>query len=121
MIRLLFENTGQKTRHRRLSALLGSLQAAMSVKLSPIGSDDQGTCSDRSRLASRPRRLFIEPGVFHAPTVEDAVDHQGQPLHVRLTTGPAAAVEDDWAGNVLRQLAFDLSHQIFALSTFRLH
>jgi len=39
MIRLLFENTGQKTRHRRLSALLGSLQAAMSVKLSPIGSE----------------------------------------------------------------------------------
>ena len=39
MIRLLFENTGQKTRHRRLSALLGSLQAAMSGKLSPIGSE----------------------------------------------------------------------------------
>src|SRR6516225_11682911 len=114
MIRLLFENTGQKTRHRRLSALLGSLQAAMSEAITDW-LRDQGSCSDRSRLASRPRRLFIEPDVFHPPVVEDAVDHQGQPLHVRLTTGPAAAVEDDWAGNVLRQPPFDLPHQLPSL------
>src|SRR5689334_24732526 len=57
----------------------------------------------------------IEPDVFHAPTVEDAVDHQGQPLHIRLPTRPAAAVEDDRSGTVLRQIPFDLPNQLLSL------
>src|SRR5271157_4463617 len=39
-------------------------------------------------------RLFVEPDVFHAPTIEDAVDHDGLPLHIGLPATAAAAVKD---------------------------
>jgi hypothetical protein len=29
-------------------------------------------------------KLFVEPNIFHAPAVEEAVDHQGQPLDVQF-------------------------------------
>src|ERR1700756_4114454 len=58
--------------------------------------------------------LLVEPDVFHPPSVEDAIDHQDQPLHVRLTTRPAAAVEDDWSGIVVRPLPFDVPHQLLS-------
>src|SRR5262249_30772755 len=64
---------------------------------------------------NRPFMSFVEPDVFHAPAVEDAVDHEGQPLNVRLPTRPAAAVEDDRSSIVLRQLAFDLPNQLLAV------
>jgi hypothetical protein len=28
--------------------------------------------------------LFVEPDAFHAPAIEEAVDHEDQPLHMRL-------------------------------------
>ena len=58
---------------------------------------------------------FVEPNIFHAPSVEDAVDHEGQPLNVRLPTRPLAAVEDDRSSIVLRQLPFDLPDQLLPL------
>src|SRR3984893_5077037 len=58
---------------------------------------------------------FVEPDVFHPPTVEDAVDHEGQSFNVGLPTRPVAAVEDDWSSIVLRQLSFDLPNQLLAL------
>src|ERR1700730_12409775 len=67
-----------------------------------------------------PEPLLVEPDVFHAPTVEDAVDHQGQPFNVRLPTRPVAAVEDDRSSIVLRQLPFDLPHQLLSLLLVRL-
>src|SRR6516165_3176827 len=68
----------------------------------------------RRRLRLR-ARLFVEPDVLSAIAVEDAVDHQCQPLHIGLPAGSAAAVEDDWSGAVLCQPAFDLPHQLLAL------
>src|SRR5215472_467023 len=59
--------------------------------------------------------LSVEPDVLPTIAVEDAVDHQCQPLHRRLPARSAAAVEDDRSGAVLRQLAFDLPHQLLAL------
>jgi hypothetical protein len=57
--------------------------------------------------------LFIEPDVFHAVAVVDAVDHRLQPLDIGLRARPAARIEDDRPGAVLGQPPFDLPHQLF--------
>src|SRR5438045_70305 len=72
-----------------------------------------------SRLSARRRCvrvfcLFVEPDVFHAPAVVDAVDHRGQPLHLRSPADPAAVVVDDRSGAVLGQFPFKLPDQLFA-------
>src|SRR5437899_5577432 len=59
--------------------------------------------------------LFVEPDVFHAPAVEDAVDHDRQPLDMRLPAARAAVVKDDRPGAVFRQFALDLPYQLLAL------
>src|SRR5215472_9833849 len=59
-------------------------------------------------------RLPVEPHVFEAPAVVDAVDHRGQPFYVRLPAGRTLAVRDDRPGAVLLQLAVDLPHQPLA-------
>src|SRR5712671_5806046 len=59
--------------------------------------------------------LPVEPDVFHTPAVVDAVDHDGEALHVRLPASRAARVKDDGAGAVLRQSPFDLPYQPLAL------
>ena len=61
------------------------------------------------------RRLFVEPNIFHAPAVEDAVDHGRPPLDIGLPAGRAAVVKNDRPGAVLGQLALDLSHKLLAL------
>src|SRR5215471_16162428 len=58
--------------------------------------------------------LPVDPDVFHAPAVEDAIDHQGQLFNVRLPTRPVAAVENDRSSVVLGQLPFDLPHQLLS-------
>src|ERR1700732_568131 len=59
--------------------------------------------------------LLVEPDVFHARTIGDAVDHDRQALHVGPPAGRAAVVEENWSSAVLRQLPFDLPDQLFAL------
>jgi hypothetical protein len=39
--------------------------------------------------------LLVEPDVFHAPAVEDAVGHDRPPLDMRLPAGRAAVVKND--------------------------
>src|SRR5271166_2136863 len=58
-------------------------RSATSERLSPIGRERQGVSSVRSRRCGRRCRgwLPVEPDVFHACAVEDAVDHDRQPLH----------------------------------------
>src|SRR5215468_4430463 len=68
-----------------------------------------------------PCLLFVEPDVFHAPAVVDAVDHQCQPLDLGPPTDPSAIVVDDRPRVVLRQLAFDFPRQGFALLLIGLH
>src|SRR5271166_1943629 len=60
-------------------------------------------------------RSAVEPDVFHAPVVEYAVVHQGQPLHFGLPTGALAHEEDDRAHRVIDQPALDLPDQFLAL------
>src|SRR6266436_5488916 len=59
--------------------------------------------------------LLVEPDVFHACTVGDAVDHDCQPFHPRRPAGCAAVVKENWSGAVLGQLPFDLPDQLLAV------
>src|SRR5260370_4149454 len=60
-------------------------------------------------------RLTIEPDVFHAPAVVDAVAHDRQPLDIGLPAVPSRRVVDDRPGAILRQLLLDRPHQGLAL------
>src|SRR6266446_2165127 len=55
--------------------------------------------------------LSIQPYVFHAPTVGDAVDHHGQTFHPRLPAGRATGIKEDRTGAVFRQRSVDLPYQ----------
>src|SRR6516164_8213522 len=65
-------------------------------------------------------RLSIEPDVFHACAAEDAVDHDREPLDIGPPAGCTPIVKDDRPGAVLRQLSFDLPHQLLTLYLFGL-
>ena len=47
---------------------------------------------------------LLEPDILHSPTVENAVLHQGQSLHLGLSAGTLADEEYDRAHGVLDQL-----------------
>src|SRR5260370_11671349 len=59
--------------------------------------------------------LPIEPDVFHAPAVVDAVAHDRQTFHIGLPAIPRRRIEDDRPRLVLCQFLLDLPHQAFAL------
>ena len=58
---------------------------------------------------------MVEPDVFEAPAVVDAVDHHRQPLHLRLPAGREAFVSYDRARPLLLQFLVDLPYQRLAL------
>src|SRR5262249_37233229 len=60
-------------------------------------------------------KLLVEPDVFHAIAVVDAVDHRHEPLDIRLRAGPTARIEDDRPGTVLGQTPLDLPDELSAL------
>src|SRR5437588_7581629 len=61
------------------------------------------------------RWLFVEPEVFEAPAVVDAVGHDGQVPDLRIPAGRASGVKYDRPGAVLDQALLELPHQSFAL------
>src|SRR4029077_20162192 len=63
---------------------------------------------------------FVEPGVLDAPAVVIAVDHHRVPLEVGLPAGRRHRIEDRRMGRVLRQLASDFPHVLFALDNIGL-
>jgi hypothetical protein len=58
----------------------------------------------------RRSRLFIEPKVLEPPRIVDAVGHRRQPFELRPPTIGILQIEQDRAGVLLGQLAFDLPH-----------
>src|SRR5260370_30580742 len=79
---------------------------------------------DGAPRAGRIRRregLTVQPGVFEAPAVVDAVDHDRQPLDVGLAATRGAVVKDDRPGAVFLQLAVDLPYQLLALLAIGFH
>src|SRR5215472_7328782 len=78
----------------------------------------------RGRAEGRPlppNPLLVEPDVFHAQPVADAVDHHRVALHVRVPAGAGTAVIEDGPGDIFRQLLLDLPYQSFALFLVELH
>src|SRR5215467_13360641 len=67
------------------------------------------------RRVCRTLGLFIQPDVFHAKVVDDAVDHHRPVLDPRLPAIGEAVEKDDRPRPVLGQLLFDLPHQLLAL------
>src|SRR5207248_7792791 len=65
--------------------------------------------------ALSPWGLSVQPHVFHAPAVVDAVDHRRQPLDLRLPAGGKNIVENDRASSVFLQFPIDLPYQPLAL------
>src|SRR5215813_389965 len=67
------------------------------------------------RLRVGDAKSLVEPDVFHAPAVKQAVNHQGQPLDVRVQAGCILRVKDDRPRAVLLKLPIDLPHQLAPL------
>src|ERR1700720_3828394 len=65
--------------------------------------------------------LFIQPDVFEAPAIVDAVDHYRQALDPGLPAGAAGRVKDDWANRSFRQYPFELPDNPLALFRIGLH
>src|SRR5215472_9689785 len=78
-------------------------------------------CEERSDEAISDPRLFIQPDVFHAKIVDDAVDHHRPALDLRLPAIGEAVEKDDRPRPVLGQLLFDLPHQLLALALVDFH
>src|ERR1700720_3159743 len=58
------------------------------------------------------RRLFIEPHIFHAVAVIDAVHHRRVALDVGMPAGAGAVVVNHRARHVLSQAALDLPYKL---------
>src|SRR5439155_4086863 len=59
--------------------------------------------------------LLVEPNVFHAPIVVDAVASDGYALCLGLPAGGTRSVEDHWPGTILGKPAFDLPNEALSL------
>src|SRR5712671_3885115 len=66
-------------------------------------------------------RLFVEPHVFEAPAIVDAVDHDRQTLDPGLPAGAAGRVKDDRPDRSFRQYPFELPDDPLALLRVHLH
>src|SRR5712691_9571850 len=66
-------------------------------------------------------RLSLQPDVFEARGVEDAVDHQRHALHPRLHADRGTDVKDDRPHAVFGEFLLDLPHQLPPLVWVGLH
>ena len=71
----------------------------------PFGTDGTPHCAP----------LAVEPDLFHAHAVVDAVDHRRVALHVGLPAGAGAVVVEHRARHVLGEPPLDVPHQVLAL------
>src|SRR5215469_7881818 len=74
-----------------------------------------------SRAICVSKELPVEPQFFIARAVINAVDHNGQALHLRIPAGGGAVVVDHRSGAVLLQLLVDLPHEALALFRIGFH
>src|SRR5437763_4383787 len=68
-----------------------------------------------------PPRLPVEPEVFVAVAVVDAVDQDGQPLDPRMAASRLMRIENDGPRNILDQPPLDLPHELLPLLWVGLH
>src|ERR1700738_5273362 len=124
---LLFEDAGWTARRCILAGLVveGS-DCKMAVPRSlprprRAGYVPKQDAAPRARGIRRRAGLTVQPNVFEAPAVVNAVDHDRQPFDVGLAAARGAVVKDDRPGRLLPPLPVDLPHQLFALLPVGLH
>src|SRR5262249_52881157 len=83
-------------------------------KRSKTGSSRPSPKGARGRLRRSAGLLPIEPHVFQAEIVDDAVGHHRPTLDPGLPAIGEAVVKNDWPGAVLSQLLLDLPDQLLA-------
>src|SRR6202047_1676113 len=105
---------------RRSSAAPGSLRKKYAGIAYP---PNMVRLPNHSTTSGNPRKpvLVVEPEVFVAVAVVNAVDHNGQALHLRMPASRATRVKDDRTGIVLRQSPFDFPYQLLAFFLVGLH
>ena len=59
---------------------------------------------------------MLEPGVFEAPAVEQAVDYDRNPVHPRIAAGGEPVVENHRPRGVFLQLAVDLRGSLMCVA-----
>src|SRR5215467_756466 len=115
------EETDQRGRTRRTTEARDSRRGIpQGSPLSPLLANLYHVSEKRAgaspEFAGRlPERLLVEPEVFEAPAVVDAVDHRREPFDIMVATGRGSRVVNDRPGAVLGQPALDLPHQPLAL------
>src|SRR5437868_13977770 len=65
-------------------------------------------------LKFQTQELLAEPGILEAPAIEQAVDHDCDPVHRPRSAGPQTAVEDQRPRRVLLQPAGCLRGRLLA-------
>src|SRR5947208_8609019 len=68
-----------------------------------------------------PCRLFLEPHIFHAVAVVDAVHHRRVALDVGMPARAGAVVVNHRARHILSQAALDLPYKLLAFLLVGLH
>src|SRR5690348_8484400 len=68
-----------------------------------------------------PCQLFVEPYIFHAVAVVDAVHHRRVVLDVGMPAGAGAVVVNHGARHIFSEAALDLPYQLLAFLLVGLH
>src|SRR6516165_8067411 len=106
----------QSRRRRAMAPLLRMLPDTASSPSTSVH------CRAARWLGSRPDwRLPVEPDVFQAKVVDDAVDHHCPVPDPRLPAIGEAVVKNDRPRPIFSQPFFDLPHQLLALPAIALH
>src|ERR1700720_3952749 len=61
-----------------------------------------------------PKELLVEPDVFHAPAVVDAIDHRRQTFRLGVPAGCAPRLKNDRPRSLLLQCSIDIPDQLSA-------
>src|SRR5436190_15818489 len=101
--------------HPVCAAVIAASNAAAAAMLTYRACMPTSTSLCPSPPALSPWGLSVQPHVFHAPAVVDAIDHRRQPLDLRLPAGGKNIVKNDRASSVFLQFPIDLPYQPLAL------
>src|SRR5438132_4082592 len=114
MVDIAISTPPATARARRCSIMPRSSLCSLNADPVPGGSRSV-TAHRAERSISPPGRLLVEPDVFHAPIIVDAVVPDGDALRLGLPAGGARGVKDYRPGAVLGKPAFDLPNEVLTL------
>src|SRR5215472_10189582 len=66
----------------------------------------------QSIVGKAPKELLVEPDVFDAPAVVDAIDHRRQTFHLGVPAGRAPRMKNDRPRSLLLQCRIDIPDEL---------